>query len=227
MQIKHKYPLLIVLLLILCSCSSTGQKKSVQSIYTTIPKGTAEIHNSKRSIDEITDKSQPDYRIQNRDKLYITVYNEPELSFDQSRNRSLRVSTDGKISFPLLGEIMVAGLTPFQLEKKLEKLLGDGYLIDPYVFVTIKSYHGLVYVIGEVRKPGEIILQGKGMTAVEAISMSGGFADFASPNRTYIVRVENGERKIISAKISRILKNKDKDIILKPGDIVVIPETFF
>jgi polysaccharide export outer membrane protein len=194
----------------------------------TLSKESPEIQPIARNVDDKAGRSRTDYRIQGKDILYIDVYNEPELSYDLQKQRSLRVSTDGKISFPLIGDIEVAGLTPFQLERKLEELLGDGYLINPHVSVMVGSYHGSVCVIGQVRSPGEIKLQDREITVVEAISMKGGFTDIASPNRTYIIRMENGVKKIIQVKVNKIIKSKKgEDIILKPSDTVVIPEAFF
>lgn len=228
MHITNKYLLFTVVLLALCSCASTGLKENIPTENSNISKGAPEIQPIAGNVDDITDKNRTDYRIQGKDILYIDVYNEPELSYDQSKQRSLRVSTNGKISFPLIGDIEVAGLTPFQLERKLEELLGDGYLINPHVSVIVGSYHGSVCVIGQVKSPGEIKLQDREITVVEAISMKGGFTDIASPNRTYIVRMENGIKNIIQVKVNKIIKDKkDEDIILKPGDTVVVPEAFF
>ncbi|MBE7443794.1 MAG: polysaccharide biosynthesis/export family protein [Planctomycetia bacterium] len=139
----------------------------------------------------------------------------------------MRVSIEGTISFPLIGDVPVAGLTPFQLEKKLEQLLSEGYLVNPNVSVVVGEYHGSVHVFGQVKNPGVIKLVDKDVTVVEAISMSGGFTDIASPNRTYIIRKENGVDKTIYVKVNKVIKGKKgKGIILKPDDVVVVPEAF-
>ena len=197
MTIKYPVGLVAIVLLALCSCASTGHVENIPSESSPLSKESPEIQPIAGNIDDIADKNRTDYRIQGKDILYIDVYNEPELSYDQTKQRSLRVSTDGKISFPLIGDIEAAGLTPFQLGRKLEELLGDGYLINPHVSVIVGSYHGSVCIIGQVTKPGEIRLQDREVTVVEAISMAGGFTDIASPNRTYIVRMENGVKKIL------------------------------
>ncbi|RZV59896.1 Polysaccharide biosynthesis/export protein [Candidatus Brocadiaceae bacterium B188] len=228
MRIFIIHTLLTALFLILCSCSSTSTMENRPSEANAISKESPETQPVVKNIDNIRNRNQKDYRIQVKDVLYVDVYNEPELSYDQQKQRSLRVSTDGKISFPLIGEIEVAGLTPFQLERKLEELLGDGYLINPHVSVIVGNYYGTVSVIGQIKSPGEIKLQDREISVVEAISIRGGFTDIASPNRTYIVRIENGEKKIIPAKVNKIIKNKIiDDIILKSGDTVVVPEAFF
>ncbi|HHT9159889.1 MAG TPA: polysaccharide biosynthesis/export family protein, partial [Candidatus Brocadiaceae bacterium] len=103
-------------------------------------------------IDAVSDKSRFDYIIGGKDVLYITIYDEPNLSYDPNTQRSLRVSSDGTISFPLLGNVKAAELTPFELENKLEKLLSEGYLINPHVSVIVAEYHSKeIYVLGAVR----------------------------------------------------------------------------
>lgn len=125
-------------------------------------------------IDAVSDKSRFDYIIGGKDVLYITVYDEPDLSYDLNTHRSLRVSIDGTISFPLLGNVKLAGLTPFELENKLEKMLSEGYLINPHVSVIVAEYHSKeIYVLGAVRNPGVYPLLGK-ESILEIISKAGG-----------------------------------------------------
>src|SRR3989304_1098446 len=125
-------------------------------------------------IDAVSDKRHFDYIIGGKDVLSITIYDEPDLSYDQRNNRSLRVSIDGMISFPLLGYVKVAGLTPFELEKKLDKLLSEGYLVNPHVSVIVAEYHSKeIYVLGVVRNPGVYPLLGK-ESILEIISKAGG-----------------------------------------------------
>ena len=227
MKIAKFLPLL--LLVLLCSCAFTGLKENAQSGNINGSKEASEEQiTSVPTIEDVIDKNRFDYIIRGKDILYITVYDEPELSFAPHTNRSLRVSIEGTISFPLIGDVPVAGLTPFQLEKKLEQLLSEGYLVNPNVSVVVGEYHGSVHVFGQVKNPGVIKLVDKDVTVVEAISMSGGFTDIASPNRTYIIRKENGVDKTIYVKVNKVIKGKKgKGIILKPDDVVVVPEAFF
>lgn len=124
--------------------------------------------------DAVSDKSLFDYIIGGKDVLYVTVYDEPDISYDQNNHRSLRVSIDGTISFPLLDNVNAAGLTPFELENKLEKMLSEGYLINPHVSVSIAEYHSKeIYVLGAVHNPGIYPLLGK-ESILEVISKAGG-----------------------------------------------------
>ncbi|MBU0986696.1 MAG: polysaccharide export protein [Proteobacteria bacterium] len=88
---------------------------------------------------------------------------------------------------------------------------------------------GQFYLIGQVQKPGSFYYIDKDVTLVEAISMAGGFTKIAARNRTRIVRMEDGIEKIIEVKVDAITKagKKGQDILIRPGDIIVVPESFF
>ncbi len=109
-----------------------------------------------------------EYIIGGGDLLKITVYDNPDLTTES------RVSNDGKITLPLIGEIQAAGSTGIELETKIARLLADGYIIKPQVAVFIEEYKSQkVTVLGEVAKPGLVVLRGA-YTLMEAISDAGG-----------------------------------------------------
>ena len=262
-----------------------------------------------------------DYGVGPRDSLSFTVYGEEDLSPD-----GLIVSQEGYISFPLTGRVHVEGLSTPEIEKKVADLLADGYIVNPQVTVSVKSFKskkafilgavekpgvyplrgqerlleiistaggiqnekagkfiliwrqksrgkngssnesndngngrlikiGLerllqqgdmslnvplinrdvvfvpqaeyVYIIGEVKKPGSYKFT-ENITILETITMAGGFTPIASPNKTRVIRVEEGEERTISVRMKDIIKGeRSKDIVLKSGDIVVIPESLF
>ncbi|MEA3560755.1 MAG: polysaccharide biosynthesis/export family protein [Candidatus Omnitrophota bacterium] len=168
---------------------------------------------------------EPDYCLQSEDVLQITVYEQPDL------DTRARISSTGEISFPLLGKIMAAGLTVSGLRGKIERLLARDYLVSPQVQVFIEKYRlTQVSVLGSVQKPGKYDMYTERETTVlEAIAMAGGFTKVANINSTRIIRTENGQERIIPVKVSDITKKgmKEKDIPLKPGDIVFVPESFF
>ena len=85
------------------------------------------------------------------------------------------------------------------------------------------------YIIGQVKNPGSFFHLDKNTTLVEAISMAGGFTTIAARNRTRIVRVEDGREKIIKVKVDEITKSgkKGQDVQILPGDVIVVPESFF
>ena len=154
--------------------------------------------------------AQQDYAIGEGDLLKVTVYDNPDLATEARVN-------DGRITFPLIGEIFVNDLTVSDVEKKITALLTDGYLKKPHVSVTILEYGKKVYVNGEVRNPGAYKIT-KGLTVLKAITIAGGFTMKASEGRTRIIRkTENGEISI---------KAKMDDLVM-PDDIIMVPESYF
>ena len=253
-----------------------------------------------------------DYRVGGYDILDITVYEEEDLS-----PKGLRISADGFITFPLIGRMMVEGLTTSEIEKLISNKLAQGqFIIDAQITVVVVDYRskkfmvlgsvknpgsyplrarermidaisragGMVfgqgsnqmmiirtenpdteqkrkiviridisallhegdqqsnlllmdrdllyipkaeqfYIIGEVKNPGSFSFINREITLVEAISMAGGFGEWADRNRTRIVRMEDGIEKIIEVRVDAITKagQKGQDILIRPGDFIVVP----
>lgn len=161
-----------------------------------------------------------DYLIGPDDVLKISVYREEDM------DRVVRVSSDGYISFPLLGRVRAEGLTVSQLERNLIMELIK-YLKNPQVTVFINEY-STITVSGQVEKPGSYPLRGE-LSVIEAISMAGGFTKIAAKNAVKVMRLEKGEKKTILVRVADISKTGDKlkDVLLKRGDIVFVPETLF
>lgn len=157
------------------------------------------------------------------DVLVVTVWRNQDLS------REVIVRPDGKISLPLIGDIEASGLTAQVLSKHIADALAD-YMSTPTVSVQVKeinSYH--IYVVGEVSKPGKIVL--KSFTSVvQGISYAGGFTTFASRNNVHVLRmVKNGQGEtkqvMIPVPYQDIVqgKNLEANFILKAGDVIVVP----
>ncbi|MEI9477819.1 MAG: polysaccharide biosynthesis/export family protein [Deltaproteobacteria bacterium] len=162
-----------------------------------------------------------DYRLGPDDVLEITVYREDELY------REIRISSDGNISFPLLGEVKAEGLTPYEFQSALEEKLKK-YLKKPQVTVFIKEY-STISVTGQVNQPGSFPLKGQ-LSVIEAIGLAKGFTKIAGQNSVKIMRMEkNGEKKTLTVKVRDISKkgDKSKDVQLERGDIVFVPESLF
>ncbi len=166
-----------------------------------------------------------EYKVDAGDILYITVYEQPDLA------AKARVASSGDIAFPLLGSVDVKGLTIDEIQNKITHLLKKDYLVDPQLSVFIEEYRiEKVFVMGFVNKPGEYeLFKDRPTTVLEAVTMAGGFKPGAAPNGTKIMRTEDGREVTIPVRANDITKRGDKgrDIIIKPGDIVVVPESFF
>jgi len=169
-------------------------------------------------------KNRTDYKIQSGDLLDITVYQEKDM------DRTARVSGNGIVTFPLAGNLKLAGLSVPEAEAHIASQLSQ-FLINPQVSVLIKEYgNKQVYVLGEVKKPGSIEMPvEKPLTVLEAVTLAGGFSELAAPDRTKVLRTENGKSVSIEVQISRITKLGDKnaDIPLNPSDVVFVPQSYF
>lgn len=157
------------------------------------------------------------------DVLVVTVWRNQELS------KEVIVRPDGKISLPLIGDIMAAGLSAQVLSKHVADALAE-FMSTPTVSVQVKeinSYH--IFAVGEVGKPGKIPL--KSFTSVvQGISYAGGFTTFASRNNVHVLRMvknSQGETKQVMIPVPYLDiiqgKNLEANFILKAGDVIVVP----
>lgn len=169
-------------------------------------------------------KESSDYLLQPGDLVEIQVYKETDM------DRTLRISSQGTIAFPLIGNIKIADLNISQAEYQVEDRL-KSYLKNPSVSILIKEYaNKTLYVLGQVKKPSSIpIPPEKNMTLLEAITSAGGFTDIAAVSKVKILRMEKGVQRSIEVDVSQITKdgNKQLDIALKPGDVVFVPQSLF
>lgn len=165
-----------------------------------------------------------DYRLSPADLLQITVFGIKDME------SLARVGQTGTISFPLVGDLKVGGLTVPEASAALAAKLKD-YVRNPQVTIFIKEYgNKKVFVFGQVMRPGAVELPTEmKLTVLEAISQSQGFTRIAAPDRTRVVRLVNGKSQTFVIEVSAITKRgeKDKDIALEPNDIVFVPESIF
>jgi polysaccharide biosynthesis/export protein len=151
------------------------------------------------------------YRLDAGDKLRITVFNEPSLTGDYS------VTTDGALSFPLIGEIPVKGHTLEEVRNMLRQRLGDGYLNDPRVAVEPVSYRPY-YILGEVNKPGEYPYS-TGLQIEQAVAAAGGYTYRANRGTAFLRRTGDVEEKHVKVR---------KELLqIQPGDTIRIGERYF
>lgn len=155
------------------------------------------------------------------DLLEIRFFPQSELS------REVYVDQDGDIFIDFLGYVKVEGLKPDEAATKLENVLKTAYLRKPTVIVRIKnSGTNAILIIGEVQKPGRVNYH-KGMSLMEAISKAGGLTELALFHNIRIVRTIENKEKSIYVDIERMFEDKKETFILKPGDIIVIPQRKF
>jgi polysaccharide biosynthesis/export protein len=166
----------------------------------------------------------PDYRIGPGDTLKVSVFQNDELT------ATLPVRPDGKISTPLVEDMVAVGKTPSQLARDIEKSLAE-YIKAPKVSVVVTialSVYSQVKVIGQVKTPQSLPYR-DGMTVLDAVLAVGGLSQFAAGNRARLVRTENGKQTEIKVKLDALLNDGDmkQNLALKPSDVLVVPETRF
>jgi polysaccharide export outer membrane protein len=166
----------------------------------------------------------PDYIIGPGDELQIFVWRDPELT------ATVPVRPDGKITTPLVEDMPAVGKTPLTLARDIEKVLSV-YVKSPQVNVVVTkpaSVFSQVKVIGQVLHPAAVPYR-EGMTVLDAVLAVGGLANFAAGNRSHIVRMVQGRETQLAVKLEALVNKGDmrQNLPLKPGDVLVVPESRF
>jgi len=170
-------------------------------------------------------KMSNEYVLQPGDLIEIKMFREGDM------DRTIRINSNGTITYPMVGNIKIAGQSLDEAEKTLSEALKKYYL-NPSLTIFIKEYgNKTIYVLGQVEKPSAIQMPPeKTFTVLEAISSAGGFTKIAAPSKVKVLRTEkNGEHKTIEIDVSQITKQGDKslDISLMPGDVIFVPQSVF
>lgn len=169
-----------------------------------------------------------EYIIGKGDLLRITVYDHPDLITET------RVSGDGKINFPLIGEVSVNRLTVQEVEKNIARLLKDDFVKDPHVSVFITEYKSKkVTVLGEFTKPGLVVLRGNS-TLLEVISNAGGVTQNASETLYLQRKIVNGGADkggdvTVVVDLKKLLEEGDitTNTVVEDGDSIYVPRASF
>lgn len=165
-----------------------------------------------------------DYLIGPGDTLQIFVWQSPDLS------GPVVVRPDGRISTPLVEDLVAVGKTPARLATDIEATLAE-FIRSPEVSVIVSTALGSlsqVQVIGQVVRPSGVPFRA-GLRVLDVLLEVGGLTEFAAPNRTRLIRTENSRERKIKIKLGDLLDDGDltQNIELKPGDVIVVPQTWF
>lgn len=166
-----------------------------------------------------------DYVIGPGDNLNVFVWRNPDLS------ATVPVRPDGRISIPLVKEVMAAGKSPQILGNEIQTDLAK-FVQNPNVTVIVTNFQGpyasQIRIVGEAASPSAIPYR-RGMTVLDAIIEVGGLTDQASGNRAVIVRSNGGKESNYSVRLDDLIRNGDvgANVDLTPGDIIIIPEKRF
>lgn len=164
------------------------------------------------------------YKIGALDQLNIVVWRNPDLS------ATVTVRPDGRISLPLVENIVAAGRQPADLSREIEAALAK-YIREPVVTVMVNNFQGVsteqIRIVGEATKPQAVPFR-QNMTLLDVMIQVGGLTDFADGNGAVLVRgSESGKQ--YSIRLKDLLKRGDisANIDIKPGDIIIVPQSWF
>lgn len=171
-----------------------------------------------RALAEEPQPGVPDYRISPEDVIEISVWKEPDLQ------REAIVRPDGGISFPLVGDVQAAGLTPAELEETIRSGI-ERFIPDAVVTVSVLEVRGMrIYVTGKVREPGQFVV-GRYVDVVQAITLAGGFTPFANTSNIQIIRRDGAREEVFKFNYDQIERgrNMNQNIMLQADDVVLVP----
>lgn len=159
-----------------------------------------------------------EYLLGPEDVVDVQVWKNPDLT------RVVHVRPDGKISLPLVGDVQAAGLTATQLAEKITEKLKEFYKELPQVTIIVQQVNSYaIYVLGEVRNQGKHLVR-TGTTFLQALTIAGGFTQFASTNKV-VIRRRNAEGKEVSIPLryKDIVAGSQGNLTLRPGDVIIVP----
>lgn len=200
-------------LLVLMGAALTGTLAGCQSSGTTKP-----------VADAAAATPQSEYVIGPGDTLQIFVWQHPEVSV------TIPVRPDGRISTPLVEDVVAVGKTPTQLSRDLEGQIGQ-FIRAPSVSVIVTSFVGTfnnqVRVVGQAAAPQAIPFR-QDMTLLDVMIQVGGLSDTAAGNRAKIIRRSGGQETEIPVRIDDLINkgNTSKNVVMEPGDVLIIPESW-
>jgi len=166
-----------------------------------------------------------DYLIGPGDNVNIVVWRNPEVS------TSVPVRPDGKITTPLVEDLQASGKTSTQLARDIEKAL-EKFIQQPVVTVVVTGFVGMyseqIRVIGQAARPQALPFR-RDMSLMDVLIAVGGITEFASGNKASIIRTIDGKQQKVAVRLNDLIKEGDisANIYMRPGDVLIIPESFF
>ncbi|MBX7481146.1 XrtA/PEP-CTERM system exopolysaccharide export protein [Qipengyuania qiaonensis] len=198
-------------MLALGGCASTGGAELPPATFVAMQEGPGE-----------------EYVIGPLDELTIHVWRNPELGAEK-----IQVRPDGRITIPLVKDMPAVGKTPSMLEEDIRLQLSQ-YIEDPLVSVIVNEFAGTfsqqVRIVGATEKPASLPYRAN-MTVLDAMIAVGGLSEFAAGNRAKLIRFDKqaGSQREYSLRLTDLLKRGDSEanVLLQPGDVIIIPESTF
>ncbi|MBI1745527.1 MAG: polysaccharide biosynthesis/export family protein [Acidobacteria bacterium] len=207
MKTRMKVVLVIGLLLITSSLCAAQKKDKI-----------ADSKDLEKAVESRSRSIVSRYTIQPEDVIQVFVWREVDLT------RTVVVRPDGKITLPLVQDIQASGLAPIELKKQIEDRLKE-FVDSPNVTVMVESINSYkVYFVGRVSNQGVMTLL-QPVTILQGLALAGGLEEFAKHEDIAIVRGSDKETKVLPFNYKDVMKGKNlsQNVVLEPGDVVIIP----
>jgi polysaccharide export outer membrane protein len=176
------------------------------------------MNNSAAAASSAPDDGQATFRLGFEDQIEISVWQ------DDTLTRTVIIRPDGRISFPLIGDIQAAGYTVSEFQQEVENKIRE-YIPKAAVTVSVTTITSpKVFVVGEIATPGAYIM-GRPLRVMQVLALAGGLLEFADRDGILIIRDKNGQQESMAFDYGKVVKGVDIDqnILLKPGDTIVVP----
>jgi polysaccharide export outer membrane protein len=159
-----------------------------------------------------------DYLLGPEDTLEVSVWK------DDALTRQVIVRPDGKVSFPLIGDVAAQGLTVEELRLSIQDRIKEYVPDAPVTVMVLQLGHPKVYVVGQVARPG-VYVMGQPLTVLQVLAVAGGLREWAKKGDIIIVRREKGGQRAIQFDYRKVSAGKglEQNIVLEPGDTIVVP----
>lgn len=183
----------------------------------------AACHGAGPLVAQTGDSVSGSYILAPNDQIHIEVFQEDDL------RSSAKISKEGTITFPLLGNVKLAGLTMSQATARITELLKRDFLVNPRVSMTVVNFSKKRFtILGQVNSPGiKEMPDQEGLDLLEAIGMAGGYTRIANPSRITVKRRENGTETVIQLDAKSMAKGSGKGFQVRPGDTITVAESIF
>jgi polysaccharide export outer membrane protein len=172
---------------------------------------------------QVLSSAENDYILTPGDVIEITIFREPDLT-----TRSA-IARDGTVQLPLIQEVTLGGISVREAREKLRKLYAGGFLVNPQVYLNVTQFAVRKFTImGQVARPGSYLLEGgQTIELLEAVGMAGGFTRIADRGRVIVKRRVNGEIETFKVNARRMADGKIEPLMILPGDIITVGESWF
>lgn len=199
-----------------CTIATAFGTTAVTSFAQSSTPATAAVGTASTSVASVS--TPTDYVIGPDDRLSVLFWRDKDISAD------VVVRPDGKISLPLLNEVQAAGFTPEQLRTHVADVASK-YIEQPNVTVVVREIHSRnVFITGKVTKSGTFTLTND-MTVMQLIALAGGLLEYADERNIVVIRTDGGRQQYHHFNYHEVIahKNPQQNIVLRPGDTVVVP----